>query len=195
MPDLLGMSGVAMPAHTHSSLESFDAGESGPTPLAAAREFLEAAKRAGKWDQVQGLYLVGETGTGKTHLAVGVLRELILEWSDESPLAQAVYDYAPRLVREVQDHYGRGGCDELIRRRIQARVWILDDFGAEKATDDVVSVMNLVLNERERRATMLTSNLTPDEIAERHDEYFRLRSRIGSFRVVMVRGRDRRFDR
>jgi hypothetical protein len=54
----------------------------------------------------------------------------------------------------------------------------------------------MIFTERAGRPTLVTSNDPPERLEERHREYFRLQSRLGTayFRTVPVRGRDRRFD-
>src|SRR5690606_3477547 len=123
-------------------------------------------------------------------------RDLLLDPS--IPAGAVVFDYALSLISRIQDTYNTGeSTDEILNRRIRARVWILDDLGTEKPSDDVVRRLTMIFAEREGRPTLVTSNFPPHELEARHPEFFRLASRFGprSFRTVEVRGRDRRFDR
>lgn len=181
--------------HGHASLDNFDTGDAGPKPLGSAREFAAAVKAAGKYDPVRGLYLHGETGPGKTHLAVGVVRWLI---ENDYPPGQIVFDHAAELVARIQDTYGKKEAStfDVLERRFTAGLWILDDFGTERASDDVVRHMTLIFARRAMRPTLVTSNFSPARLDKDRPELMRVLSRLGPayFRTVEVKGRDRRFD-
>lgn len=193
--ETLHRAGVNVWEHGRCTLESYDASESGPGPVEAVREWLAEVRQAGQYDPVRGLYLFGGTGAGKTHLAVAAARELLLD--PGFPQDGVVFDYALRLIVEIQDTYAtRESTEEVLERRIKARVWILDDLGTEAPSDDVVRRLTLIFSERAGRPTLVTSNLAPDQLEARHPELYRVASRLGPayFRAVLVQGRDRRFD-
>lgn len=194
--EYLRSSGVNPWAHGRCTLDGYDASESGTGPVAAVREWLDAVRTADRYEPVRGLYLFGPTGCGKTHLAVGALRELLID--PAFPADSIVFDHALSLITRIQDTYNtRESTEAILERRIRARVWILDDLGTEKPSDDVVRRLTMIFTEREGRPTLVTSNIAPDALEQRHPEFFRLVSRFGPahFRVVQVQGRDRRFDR
>lgn len=192
--DLLQEAGVNVWDHGDATLDTFDAAESGPAPLEAVRAFIADVKAAEKYDQVRGLYLFGDTGTGKSHLAAAVARELVLDLNF-SP-SDVVFDHALRLIGKIQRTYNNEqSADEVLDRRIKARVWILDDLGTENPSADVVRRLTEIFTERAMRPTLVTSNLSPDRLESRHAEFYRISSRLGPryFRTVEVKGRDRRF--
>lgn len=183
--------------HHDSSFETFDSAESGPIPLEAAREFVQVVLGAGKYDPIRGLFLCGPTGSGKTHLAVACIRELLHAGVEAKTM---VFDHALSLIMRIQDTYSTGeSARKLIERRVNARLWVLDDLGTEKPSDDVVRRLTTIVTERGPRATLITSNLTPQELTDpqRNPEFFRLASRLGprNFRRIRVMGHDRRADR
>lgn len=149
---------------------------------------------SGRHDRVQGLYLVGEqTGAGKSHLAVAVIRAVYETRSDLS----VIFEPADRLVTRVQDTYGSGATDDFIEARAKAALYVLDNLGREKPTMDALRVLVTILDEREGAPTVITSNQLPDELAARHQEgieWTRIASRLGDhvYSYVRVRGRNRR---
>ena len=196
LPHLLLEAGANPWEHGRATLENFDASESGPTPVRAIRQFVEDVRSAGKWDPVRGLYLFGDTGLGKSHLAVAVLREFLADpgWDP----AAVVFDHSVSLIAKIQDTYNTGeSTQQLLDTRIRARLWILDDLGSERASEDVVQRLTLIFTERAMRPTLVTSNDPPDRLEQRHPELKRVQSRLGPayFRTVRVKGRDRRFEK
>lgn len=192
--DILHAVGVNAWDHRDATLENFDTVQSGPGPVAAVRQFLADVRAAEKYDQVRGLYLFGATGTGKSHLAAAVARELVLD-IDIDP-NEIVFDHALRLIGKIQRTYSNEeSADAVLNERINAKVWILDDLGTEAPSADVVRRLTEIFTERAMRPTLVTSNLRPDELEGRHAEFYRIVSRLGPryFRTVKVAGSDRRF--
>lgn len=193
---LLKSAGANPWEHGSATLDNYDASDSGPGPIEAIRTFVSLTREAGPWTPVRGLYLFGDTGIGKTHLAVAALREFLLD-PDWSP-SDVVFDHAVSLIAAIQDTYNtEESTQQLLDRRINARVWILDDLGSERASEDVVQRLTLIFTERAMRPTLVTSNDAPDRLEQRHAELKRVQSRLGPayFRTVKVKGHDRRFDR
>lgn len=175
-----------------ATLRNFEPGENAGA-LAAARGFAKALLGSkGSEDVRRWLALWGPTGTGKSHLLVGVARALYVA----GYAGKVVVDTAPHFVRRVQSAYSTGGADGLIESRIDADVWLLDDLGRGKQKDDAVSIIGEVLHAREGRWTMMSSNYRREGLPERHPDYETLASRMGPryCDVVEVTGRDRRED-
>lgn len=177
-------------------LESFPAQPGQLNALRATREFIQAVLASrDKYDQIRGLYLQGATGAAKTqllHLALIALIEAGL-----NPGQDVIYDSAYTLGDRIQDTYNANASTwEFLERRIRAKVWLVDDLMAEKATTDVARKFVTIFNEREGKPTAVTSNHLPDHLTTRHEEYSRLVSRFGTryFRIVGVQSdQDMRF--
>jgi len=106
----------------------------------------------------KGLLLVGPVGVGKTHIAVGILKELVQERGAHG----LFYDYR-ELLKEVQNSYNQKVAAtelEVLRPVFEAEVLVLDELGAAKPSDWVWDTVAHILNSRynDRRTTIITTN-------------------------------------
>jgi DNA replication protein DnaC len=187
--EVLGKYGINMRRYGEATIATLDG-----NLRAVCKRYAERLCEMGRYDRVDGLYLVGPTGTGKTHAAVAVVRALL----ETGASVSVKWDSADRLVTRVQDSYGTGTTDSLIQERAGADVYVLDDLGREKGTEDALRVLAMILDEREGSPTIITSNFMPHELAGRHkddESWHRVESRLGDkvYRFISVDGADRRF--
>ena len=105
-----------------------------------------------------GLLLIGSIGVGKTHLAVGIIKELILS----KGIPCLFYDYR-ELLKQIQNSYNdsvKATELEVLRPVFETEVLVLDELGAVKPTEWVWDTVSLILNNRynDNRTTIITTN-------------------------------------
>jgi DNA replication protein DnaC len=105
-----------------------------------------------------GLLLIGGIGVGKTHLAVGIIKELILG----KGIACLFYDYR-ELLKQIQNSYNdsvKATELDVLRPVFETEVLVLDELGAVKPTEWVWDTVSLILSTRynDNRTTIITTN-------------------------------------
>jgi DNA replication protein DnaC len=147
--------------YQHCTLGNFTAyNESLERAVAQARRLADAYPSISA-----GLFLEGQPGVGKTHLAAAVLKQVV-QTTGARGLFYDTRDLL-RIIRSTYDASIRTTELEVLRPVMQADLLVLDDLGAEKTSEWVEETMNLIVNTRynERRATVFTSNYAdiPDD--------------------------------
>lgn len=163
---------------------SFDSYEGKPQIIAACRSCA-----ANPFD----LVLTGDTGTGKTHLAVGVLRELVrngrIRYADDARFVPV-----PELLADIRACYRPGGPDErdIMDRYSRLKYLVLDDLGAEKTSEWSISTLYLIIDRRYRdmRPTIVTTNLSMKEIPAILGQ--RISSRLTGGKIIEIKAGDYR---
>ena len=110
---------------------------------------------------IQGLYLYGSTGTGKTHIACTIVNELIRLYQVEAHYAKISRDILNRIRESFNtssDSYGMGGRIEKELASYEALV--IDDFGVHRESPWVNSTLYDLIDSRYEKnlLTILTSN-------------------------------------
>ncbi len=130
------------------------------------------------------LYLWGETGSGKSVLAVMIL---IQHWLLNKPAKLIHYpEFIYRLTHTESQSENLKFIDEI---SFYKDLIVLDDFGAEKLTDAVRQISYLLIERRDAYMlpTIITSNFSLGEIDSTIDR--RISSRIaGMCKVIEMTG-------
>lgn len=139
----------------------------------------------------KGIYLHGDVGTGKTHVAYALYGA-----AGEVLGVKAMFRNTSELLRAIKLDFDRNGADKERAEGVIMEfkgLLFLDDLGAEKMTEWVLETFYLILNRRynEMLPTIITSNFPIAELAERIGD--RTVSRIVEMcDVVELSGEDRR---
>jgi len=180
--------------YQHCTLDTFDDwNPKDPTLSSSLREVRDYIDAFPKTER--GLLFMGNVGTGKTHLAVATLRELILRYGVHGRFA----DFTT-LVYNVQMTFdGSGGGRQLVEPLVRTDLLVLDELGAGKPSPWVMDLLYYLVNTRylERRITLFTTNYSDfpkgQEESLAHRISARLRSRLYEMCIrVELRGEDYR---
>ncbi|MDX2154666.1 MAG: ATP-binding protein [Bryobacteraceae bacterium] len=107
-----------------------------------------------------GLLLIGEPGTGKTHLAVSAFRAILAKGFEG-----VFFDYQNLLdcIRASYDEASKLSNRDAYRDALEAGVLLLDDLGAHRVTEWTEDIVTSIITYRcnHRKTLIATSNL-PD---------------------------------
>jgi len=157
-------------------------------PMEAAIEWADAPLTD------RGLFLMGEPGSGKTHLMAAALSRRL--WRDGTPGMRFVN--VPMFldtIRDAQKYTDSRAVDLYQFCRDEASVVVLDDFGKERATDWAAERLYVLIESRYGKMlpTLVTSNRTLDELED--DGYGAAVSRLQhTCRVIRSKAPDFRPD-
>lgn len=114
----------------------------------------------------RGLWLFGDTGTGKTTLAM-----LISKAALEAGRSVAIYSLPKLLARIRRTYDSEPGGDSYLsffERLTSVDLLHIDDLGAEKRSDWVLEQLYALINERyeAQRSVLVTTNLSHEQLEE-----------------------------
>ena len=145
-------------------------------------------------------FLWGAYGVGKTGLAVGYAYDwLSNSYDDYGGVPSILFRSVPDLLSELRSTYGRqdGPTEQEVLDRYQsAGLLVLDDLGAEHISgsgwveDRLYQVIGNRHSAGRERPVMFTSNLSPQQLAQRIGEriVWRIVEMCGASHIVEVKG-------
>jgi len=158
------------PRYEHCELANFDVrkslatGQENPS-LAAAK--ICACRFVEEYPTDFGLLFVGPTGVGKTHLAVAVIRELMVRKGVEC----IFFDFH-ELLKTIRDSYNPGTQSTemgVLQPVLDAEVLLLDELAGSNMSDWVKETLHHIINSRYnyKKVTLITTTLLSRESAVR----------------------------
>lgn len=123
--------------------------------------------------------LTGSAGTGKSHLAMAILQEVNEKAQEPQEVAFASTSEILRKIRGSYDDKEKQNSEERVLERFaHPQLLVLDDLGTEtggigttkKASDFTQNILYSLSNRRQDRSTIITTNLTGEQISGMYDQ-------------------------
>lgn len=114
-----------------------------------------------------GIFISGETGLGKSHLAAAVLGAL----AETKPEIRTAFVYVPQLLQRIREDFGTSDVrNTTIARLAETELLVLDDLGVEYCTDWSRPQIETILEHRSSHElpTVLTTNSSIEELERRY---------------------------
>ena len=142
----------------------------------------------------ESVVLTGDIGSGKTHLAVAMLRELVecgkvVNKGMYGLHMGAIFITVPDLLLIIRSGFNDGSRqteEDFVDQYAKAPFLVLDDLGAEKSTEWAVATLSAIIDRRYRELlpTIYTTNLTLDEIGSQLSR--RIASRMADAKIIKL---------
>ena len=131
----------------------------------------------------RGLYIFGQVGSGKTHLACSIANQLIKKG------LEVLFVVVPDYLEDIKHSWDQGNDyneKEILDQAREVAVLVMDDLGAHSYSEWTKSKIYSILNHRinNNLPTIITSNLEYHEI-EKHLDH-RISSRINELCTPVV---------
>ena len=159
--------------------------------------YVEAIRKLS--DSIENMVLIGKTGSGKTHLAIGMLKIIDVNkipccsrsyksdtWDDPP---EKYFITLPEVLLRIRDSFKsnpRESEADVVNYFSDIDCLVLDDLGAEKPSEFSVATLYLILDRRINncRQTIITTNLEMQEIEQIFGA--RIASRLSEMKIIKI---------
>ena len=136
-----------------TQFETFNpVGDSQKQAKSRARDFVRDFGKTG-----QGLMFMGRPGLGKTHLAVSVIKALVLEWGADCKFIDFF-----QLLSDIRYGYSQDLSEQaIIHPYVQAQVLVIDELAKGRNTEWELTMLDQIISSRYNAAdkiTLVTTN-------------------------------------
>ncbi len=152
----------------------------------------------------RGSYLItGPCGLGKSYLAAAMMKAVVIFFADKAYFSgeclrmyNVQFVSVPELLLTIKETFEPGSERseaDVIYWFAKADLLVMDDLGAEKVSDWVLQTLYTIIDmrSRERKQTIITSNLDLDALGKKLSD--RIASRIRGLCIhIALNGKDRR---
>ena len=137
------------------------------------------------------LFLIGTTGTGKTHISTSIAKAVIAKGFS------VLYDSAQNIVSAFEDDKFRSGfnqTDSKAEKYLECELLIIDDLGTEFVTQFSTSCMYNLITTRQNRGlnTIISTNLSFDELRTNYSGRITSRLMGSDYQILTFCGADYR---
>ena len=170
--------------------------------MGVSKRFLSPKSNTSKLNLSQGYYFHGQVGTGKTDIAVSLLKNIILNTEPVDDYGRlripdnlGLFISVPVMLLNIRSAFKSENADEsdLIKKYTKPEVLVMDDLGTEKVTEWVMQTLYVIINSRyeEEKQTIFTSNYCLEDIRKNLND--KIASRITAMaEIIELKGIDRR---
>lgn len=138
--------------------------------LSYAKDFVK------KYPTERGFLLMGRAGLGKTHLAIGTISELTLDYG-----RKCLFKDFFHLLSELKQAYSQGTSEnEVLLPLIETEVLVIDELGKGKSSDWELNILDQLISKRYNasKITLATTNYVTKEYGLKQDQEI-LEDKIG----------------
>lgn len=162
--NLFGNSGMSQRA-LKCSFENYQPSFENAEALKVCNEYIKDFDLISRSER-NGLFICGECGVGKSHLAFATANELIKKGN--SVIAMTMID----LLLKIKSSYGIGDNaseESILKIYEDCSLLIIDDLGKEKPTDWVLQMIYSIVDRRYNalKPIIITTNFTASELIKR----------------------------
>jgi DNA replication protein DnaC len=173
----------------HATLDNWSGDQS---ILSKVREFAKAKKGF--------LVLIGDYGVGKSHLAVSVVRRYVNyhRYGEDSRImpcsSGAWFVKQSSLLLELRETYRNPNAKNPIAKAESASLFVLDEIGISGGGKDEAPMIHEILSHRyeELKPTILTSNVSFEQLKESIGDRMRDRLKECAFAILTIGGESQR---